>query len=72
MHFSCMRQDPMVGDFVLTSLGKGFVQEIFKDTSLVKHGGCYFTFKLDEIKVLQTREERLKRRELKRHRHYKI
>jgi len=54
-----MRQ-PNPGDFVKTSLGKGFVKERRGRVFLVQHGGCQFAFRADEISVLQTREDRAK------------
>jgi len=54
-----MRQ-PNPGDFVQTSLGKGFVKERRGGVYLVQHGGCKFAFRPDEITVLQTREDRAK------------
>lgn len=51
---------PQSGDFVQTSLGKGFVKERRGSIYLVQHGGCRFAFRPDEITVLQTREDRQK------------
>jgi len=49
---------PKPGDFVRTSIGKGFVKERTDSIYLVQHGGCRFAFRSDEITVLQTREDR--------------
>lgn len=51
---------PQLGDFVQTSLGKGFVKERRGSIYLVQHGGCRFAFRNDEITVLQKREDRAK------------
>ena len=51
---------PKPGDFVRTSLGKGFVKERTGSIYLVQHGDCRFAFRPDEITVLQTREDRAK------------
>ena len=51
---------PKPGDFVHTSLGRGFIKEQRSGVYLVQHGGCRFAFRPDEITVLQTREDRAK------------
>jgi hypothetical protein len=51
---------PKQGDFVRTSLGKGFVKERRGSVYLVQHGQCKFAFRPDEITLLQTREDRAK------------
>jgi len=52
---------PKPGDFVRTSVGKGFVKERTGSIYLVQHGGCRFAFRPDEITVLQTREDRFEK-----------
>lgn len=48
------------GDFVQTSLGKGFVKYRNGAEYLIQLGDCRFRFQEQEIKMLQTREDRAK------------